>query len=172
LQYGHRESVDLDLFTSNNFDNIEFAHYLGQHFSGWRYRNTDNPIGIFGYIDDIKVDFVKKIDLPLLEPIIHEEGLRLLSPQDILAMKVNAILKRGVKKDFWDIAELLNHFSVDYLIDAYIQKYPSQQLLISIPFALTYFTDAEKTLTTISLKDQTWEEVKDFIRTNVDEYLR
>lgn len=172
LHYGHRLSIDLDLFTNESFDNLELAHTLERNFTGFTYRNTDNPIGLFGSIDGTKVDFVKNVKLPLLKPLIIEDDLRLLSPQDILAMKINAILKRGVKKDFWDIAELLNHFSVEYLIDAYILKYPSQQLLISIPFALTYFTDAEESPDPISLHGQTWGEVKSFIRGKVNEYLR
>ena len=57
---------------------------------------------------------------------------------------INAILGRGKKKDFWDLAELSNHYTVAQMIELYQHKFPSQQLLISIPQALTYFDDADE----------------------------
>ena len=81
-------------------------------------------------------------------------------------------MKRAVKKDFWDIAELLNYYTVENLVQHYTKKYPSQQLLISVPYALTYFIDAEESETPVSLKDQTWETVKKFIQQKVNDYLQ
>jgi hypothetical protein len=88
-----------------------------------------------------------------------------------MAMKVNAILGRGKKKDFWDMAELLNHYTVAECIDAHSRKYPSQQILISIPNALTYFADADESEEPVSLKGQTWPSVKKSIQKKVKEYL-
>lgn len=86
-------------------------------------------------------------------------------------MKIQAILGRGKKKDFWDIAELLNHFMLDEMIQFHKSKFPSQQLLISIPYALTYFTDAEESDDPVSLKGQTWDGIKQIIKSKVSEYL-
>ena len=87
-------------------------------------------------------------------------------------MKIQAILGRGRKKDFWDLAELLVHFSLEEIISFHSQKYPSQQLLISIPQAVTYFNDAEESDEPVSLKGQTWESVKKIIQQQVNEYLK
>ena len=95
-----------------------------------------------------------------------------MSAKDIIAMKINAILKRAVKKDFWDIAELLKHYSIEDFISFYENKYPSQQLLISIPQAIIYFDDAEEGPDPISLKGQTWQSVKKVIQQKVSEFLR
>ena len=89
-----------------------------------------------------------------------------------MAMKIAAIMKRVVKKDFWDIAELLNHYTVEEFISYYTKKYPSQQLLVSVPFALTYFIDTEESEDPISIKGQTWKTVKKSIQKKVSEYLR
>lgn len=43
----------------------------------------------------------------------------MFAPEDIIAMKVQAVLDRAKKKDFWDIAELLNHFTMDDSISFY-----------------------------------------------------
>ena len=167
LRYGHRKSVDLDLFASSEFDVNTVIAALERTFPQMYRHISTNSIGIFGYIENVKIDLVRYHYHPVIAPVIVEDGIRFLSSQDIMAMKINAILRRGVKKDFWDIAELLEHYTMDELIDSYIKKYPSQTLLISIPRALIYFDDAEKTDTPISFKKQTWEKVKEAIREKV-----
>ena len=98
--------------------------------------------------------------------------MRLFSTEDIIAMKVQAILGRGKKKDFSDIAELLQHFSVADFIRFHKEKYATQNLLITVPQAITYFVDAEESEDPISLKDQTWKGVQEFINRKVSEYLK
>ncbi len=172
LLYGHRKSVDLDLFSTDNFNNEELAASLSAAKTNFSYRNIKNPIGLFGYIDDVKIDFVKHHLHKLIDQTQLIEGIRMLSVKDIIAMKIFAILKRAQKKDFWDLAELLKHFTLKECIEAYMEKYPSQQLLIGIPYAITYFAEADESEAPISLKGQTWESVKEFIQQKVSEYLR
>ena len=81
-------------------------------------------------------------------------------------------MKRAVKKDFWDIAELLQHYTIEDFIKYYTKKYPSQQLLISVPFALCYFDEAEESEDPVSLKGQTWKSVKKIIQEKVNEFMR
>ncbi|HCP93912.1 MAG TPA: hypothetical protein DIU05_07765 [Bacteroidetes bacterium] len=90
---------------------------------------------------------------------------------DIVAMKMNALLGRAKKKDFWDVAELLKHYSIAKMVELHKKKYPSQMLLISVPQALIYFNEAEESEDPISLNGQTWESVKKTIRAAVRDYL-
>ena len=172
LIYGHRKSIDLDLFSTNVFFNETIIPPLEKHFPGFSYRNTHNPIGLFGRIDGIKLDLVAHHYHPIIEKPIVIDGIRMFSLPDIMAMKIAAIMKRGVKKDFWDIAELLQHYTVDDFINFYTSKYASQQLLVSVPFAMTYFHDAEESEDPISLKGQTWKKVKKIIQQKVGEFLK
>lgn len=172
LYYGHRISVDLDLFSTTDFDNETLAELVSSHFPQYQYRSTLNPIGLFGFIDHIKVDFVKYHHHPLIQPLLLIEGIRLFSVEDIIAMKINAIMRRAVKKDFWDIAELLEHYTVDQMIKFYQQKYPSQVLLIAIPQAMVYFNDSEDSEDPVSLKGQTWDSVKKSIQQKVNDFLQ
>ena len=172
LYYGHRLSYDLDLFSTSSFANEDIIPVLEKNIQGFNYRNASSPVGLFCFADQVKVDFIKHHHHPMIDPPVLIDGIRMLSAREIMAMKIAAILKRGVKKDFWDIYELLHHFSMDECIKAYTQKYPSQQLVISIPYALTYFTDAEESETPVSLNNQTWRGVKKFIQQKVNEYLR
>ena len=172
LRFGHRKSVDLDLFASAEFDINTVLAALEENFPATYRHISTNSVGIFGYIENVKIDLIKYHFYPIIAPKIEEDGIRFLSNEDIMAMKINAILKRGVKKDFWDIAELLEHYSVNEIIDNYMKKYPNQMLLISIPRALTYFEDAEESEEPVSLKSQTWSDVKEKISGKVDEFLR
>ncbi len=172
LYFGHRKSIDLDLFSPIDFNPEDIASVLEKKFNGFTYRNTGNPIGLFGFIDNIKVDFVKLNHDLLISKRSINDGIRIFGLPDLGAMKINAVLKRAVKKDFWDIAELLKKYSIQELINWYEKKYPSQQLLISIPQAITYFEDAEESEDPLSLKGQTWESVKKFIRQKVSDFLR
>ena len=172
LYYGHRLSLDLDLFSQNSFANEDIIPVLEKNIKGFNYRNASNPIGLFCMVDNLKIDFIKHHYHPLIDEPLLIDGIRMLSQREIMAMKVAAILKRGVKKDFWDLDELFKHFTVKECIAAYTQKYPSQELLISISYALTYFVDADESEEPVSLKGQTWASVKKSIQKKVSEYLK
>jgi predicted nucleotidyltransferase component of viral defense system len=171
LHYGHRLSVDLDLFTSKDFENETLAQVVADQYPEVAFRSLSNPIGLFGFINNVKVDFVKHKFVLIAEPEIIED-MRFISKPDIIAMKVNAVMKRGVKKDFWDISELLLHYSIDDFINFYMAKFPRQELLISVPQAITYFDDAEESEDPVSLKGQTWESVKKSIQEKVSNFLK
>ncbi len=171
LYYGHRLSVDLDLFSATDFQTEILLQALEKNFPDFNY-SRPNAIGIFGFIGNIKVDFIRYQQHPLIGHVLAENDIKLISTEDIMAMKVAAILKRAVKKDFWDIAELLDHYTMDELINCYNKKYPNQQLLISIPQALTYFVEAEESEDPVSLKSQTWKNVKKKIQHKVSDYLK
>ncbi len=172
LKYGHRKSNDLDLFSTKSFESSKISKALEKKFKKSFVNRTTNPrFGIFGFINEIKVDLVQHSH-PLIKPELNIDDIRMFSTEDIIAMKVQAILGRGKKKDFWDIAELLNHYSVSDFIKFHTEKYASQNLLITVPQAITYFADAEESEDPISLKKQTWESVKRFISSKVSKYLK
>ena len=87
-------------------------------------------------------------------------------------MKLNAILGRGRKKDFWDLYELLKYYPLAEMIMFHEKKYPDQNLLISIPQAIIYFEDADESEDPVSLKGQTWDLIKQYIREQVRDYLK
>lgn len=172
LLYGHRISVDLDLFSTTPFENADVVNALQKKFKGSFVNRSTNPrFGIFGFINQTKVDLIN-YPHPLIRPPKIIEGIRMFSVEDIMAMKVQAILGRGKKKDFWDIAELLQHFSVEDFIRFHKEKYSTQHLFITVPQALIYFADAEESEAPMSLKGQTWESVQAFIQEKVRAYLQ
>ena len=172
LRYGHRSSVDLDLFFHESFNPHQIIGELEATFQHrFVYKQQQTQFGIFCFIDDIKVDIVYFPHQPIAE-IYEVDNIRMYSSADISAMKIQAILGRAKKKDFWDLHELLKHYTLQQLIDWHKKKYPSQMLAISIPHAITYFAEAEDSETPVSFKNQTWEQIKKGISKTVSDYLR
>ncbi len=171
LLYGHRKSVDLDLFSTKPFENKDVIDALKKKYQN-RFEMEQKPphFGVFCYVEEVKVDLVRHPH-PLIRPKQVKNGLRMFSTEDIIAMKVQAVLGRGKKKDFWDIAELLSHFSVTDFIQFHKEKYTTQNLMITVPQAITYFADAEESEDPISLKKQTWPKVQEAIKKKVRAHL-
>jgi hypothetical protein len=163
--------VDLDFFSQEKFDVNSIETILEKEFgTGFLFEKTKITFAIFCEINHIKTDFVY-YPHPLVSPIEINDGIRLYSNNDIAAMKINAILGRGVKKDFWDLAELMKEMDLTQIIEFHKQKYPTQMLLISIPAALTYFADAEESEDPVSLKGQTWSAIKNFMQEKIRGFL-
>lgn len=171
LRYGHRKSVDLDLFTAEAFDRDQVVAAMASEFgSAFVLTPSKAAWAIFGFIDSVKVDIVKYPHPRIADPVIDEE-VRMYADADIAAMKVQAILGRGKKKDFWDLHELLQRHPVQWVIDRHKEKYPNQMLAISIPNALTWFNDAEESEDPVSLNGLSWPDVKRSISRIVNGFL-
>jgi hypothetical protein len=110
LQLGHRESIDLDMFTTEAFDKTELLDTLNSVFDDLRIESEGASMLITN-INAIKVDFVKR-SYPILFPTVLTEGVRMLDIKDIAPMKLKAVTQRGSKKDFFDIYFLLELISM------------------------------------------------------------
>lgn len=77
-------------------------------------------------------------------------------------MKLNAIANRGSKKDFFDLAELLGHFTIHQMIGFFTVKYPSTDSFAVIR-SLAWFEDAELEPDPIPLAELTWSHVKSVV---------
>lgn len=155
LQLGHRISIDLDLFGS--FDSsLPFEMFL---FDFENVNKTgSNRFMQFFEIDGVKVGFVNYNYPWLNEPII-EEGIQLASIEDMAAMKINAIINRGTKKDFIDIDFLLERYSLAQNLELYQQKYGVKDYQIALR-CLSYFEDAENETMPRMLVKKDWKTIK------------
>jgi Nucleotidyl transferase AbiEii toxin, Type IV TA system len=155
LQLGHRNSIDIDLFTQNDFIPDEIREPLKNKFT---YSTTlERKNTILAVVNNIKTDFIKH-DYPFILAPITEEGITFLSKEDIAAMKFHAIIQSGKRlKDFIDIYYLLQYFSMQQLIDFFIQKYSYSNPMIAMK-AVNYFdeidenTDLPKLLHPVTVK--------------------
>lgn len=122
LQYGHRKSIDLDIFTDRSFDLAELEIALRQRYPTF-IKDFSNRLGFYSYINNVKTDFVNW-SVPFIRPVIELENIRLASPEEIAAMKMETITGRQMKKDYYDIYELLKYYSLSQLFDFYKERYP------------------------------------------------
>lgn len=121
LSIGHRISIDLDLFTRDDI-NVNFLQkkLLSDYNFKISYKEKNT---IKGYIEDVKVDFIK-YDYPFIKNISNIDNIRILSLEDIASMKLSTILDNGTRvKDFVDIAYLSTKFSLNQMIEFYSMKF-------------------------------------------------
>ncbi|MGL5020077.1 MAG: nucleotidyl transferase AbiEii/AbiGii toxin family protein [Luteolibacter sp.] len=162
LRFGHRLSVDLDFFTSKEFSPAELIGHLNLSRT-----TTTGLAGNSLSIDagGVKIDFLRHA-YPLQAPVEPIDGITLVSLPDLAAMKLNAIANRGSKKDFYDLAELLRHYTVNQMIEFFIGKYPNTDPFTVIR-SLAWFEDAEQEPDPLPLNAITWDEVKSIARAAV-----
>ena len=166
LQYGHRRSVDLDFFGHTTEDIDELTSMMRgctTEVSG----NCTKRIKAY-YLNNIKVDVVNYDYQWIDEPVVSD-GLRLASPKDIAAMKINAVMGRGTKKDFVDVFFLLRHFSFDEIMQFYMQKYPEGSEYRAL-LSMTYFADADPQPMPYMFQQVDWETIKAEIKQQVESY--
>lgn len=168
LQYGHRQSIDLDLFGVLTADEITISKELSGFGNLTIIKNSPN-IHIYS-LNGIKIDIVN-YDYPWLETFIAEAGLRLAHEKDIGAMKLAAVTGRGTKKDFIDLYFLLSRFSLKDLITAYKAKYHDGSEFLVLK-SLTYFDDAEKDAEPKMLIPVSWKLIKEKIILTHNEYFK
>jgi len=157
LQYGHRQSVDLDFFGRLPEDKdvlLELIHNIGKV----TVLNQSKAV-LQTVINDVKVDFVDYSRYPWIDEPVKGDGFALASDKDIAAMKVNAIIGRGTRKDFIDLFVLLRHYSLAEILDFYRQKYPEFSEYRAL-LSMTYFEDAEMQDMPRMFIDTSWDEMK------------
>jgi predicted nucleotidyltransferase component of viral defense system len=106
----------------------------------------------------------------LINSVIETEGIRLLSIEDIVPMKLSAIANRGAKRDFYDIFFLLNHLSIKEMLSLFSRKF-SQTNHFYLLKSLTYFDDAEEEANPKVFAKISWEQVKTKIEETVNELI-
>lgn len=171
LQLGHRISHDIDLFTDVEYGSIDFdaiTSFLHQHFA-YVDASMDKLIGLGKsfYIGNNERENLK-LDIYYTDPFIRNplttDDIRLAKIEDIVAMKIDVIQRGGRKKDFWDLHELLDKFSIDEMINLHAERYPYAHDKNLILNNFTDFKTADNDFEPICLRGKYWELIKlDFL---------
>lgn len=162
LRYGHRISEDIDMFSNQDFDNVELEKLIRFYFIEKETGDfRKQPFGLFCLIENIKADFIFWGD-EFIDDFETSEGIRIASDKDIFAMKLSAAMNRGAKKDFIDLALLLQNYSMGQGIEWYKKKFPYNDEIIPLK-TLTDFERAEEQTTPILLNSKNWETCKTII---------
>ena len=157
LQYGHRQSIDLDFFGEMTNAPDEIINKMSEFGDCVVLNNQKSILQLV--VSGVKVDVIDYSLYKWIDSPVCENGLKLASVQDIAAMKINAIEGRGSRKDFIDVYMLLKKYSLDEILGFYKQKYPNYSIFRAL-LSLTFFEDAERESMPIMLIDDSWEQMK------------
>ena len=175
LQIGHRMSVDIDMFTDAEYRSVDFDSikaFLKNKYTYFNYSSIDAvAFGTYFEVGNSKDDFVK-IDLYYTDDFVFEElvvdEVRMASIEEIIAMKLDVILRGGRKKDFWDLHYFLDKTPIDKMISFFQKRYPYNDDWIKIKTMITNFTAADLDFEPNCLLSKNWEFIKmDFIEKGV-----
>jgi len=162
LQIGHRLSVDLDFFSPTE-DIPTIRPVLENSLSKLPTTLADSSWGNLVYITkDVRVGFYG-YGFPLVAPLVETEGLRLASIEDIALMKLDAMLSRAARKDFYDLYFICKNVSLKQLFKKADQKYPSiRDFEAQATKRLVYFENAENETEPSLLENVAWQTVKEY----------
>lgn len=89
--------------------------------------------------------------------------------KDNVAETLEGIARRGNRQEFINVYFLLQHFSLEEILDYYAKKHPTHSLFRAL-MGLTFFADTEKLDMPEMYVDFDWEQCKSFILNKVKEY--
>lgn len=141
LQIGHRDSIDFDFFSFNDFDPQELFMRLEEIFKEHKIikvQEERNTLTVF-IDDEIKISFFG-FAYKLIMPKQDEEYLCLASIEDIACMKLSAILSRATNKDYIDLYFIIKKIKLAHLIELAQKKLPAIDSNLILK-SLVYFED-------------------------------
>lgn len=163
LRLGHRRSIDLDFFSAT--DDIlrqtrqEILKALAP-LSPQTMEDVDGnllllasglSVGFFGY------------GYPLLEATGEVENVAVASIIDIGLMKLDALISRGSRKDFYDLHQIAQQISLSELLALGKKKYPyARDFELMAVESLVMFENANRDLQPEMLIELPWETVRTF----------
>lgn len=168
LRMGHRISVDIDLFTNADYGSLDFSAIEKMLKSKYPYYYCSDLTGIVGfgrtyYVGETEEESIK-LDLfyhdDITEPCDIIDGIRLVTRDDVASMKIDVIQRGGRKKDFWDIHELLNHYSPEEMIALHEKRHPWSHDRKTIIANLADFSLADEMPDPICLRNKAWGIIK------------
>ena len=162
LQLGHRLSVDLDFFSPSE-DIPSIRRPIESSLSTLSATLADSSWGNLVYlVKNVRVGFYG-YGFPLVEPLNEISGIRLASIDDIALMKLDAMLSRAARKDFYDLYFICKSIPLKRLFGKANQKYPSvRDFEMQATKRLVYFENAENESEPSLLEKVSWQTVKEY----------
>jgi hypothetical protein len=162
LQLGHRRSVDLDFFSpTEDIPTIRGA--LEKSLAPLQPELADSSWGNLVYlVKNVRIGFYG-YGYPLLVPLVEVAEGRLASVEDIALMKLDALLGRAARKDFYDLYFICQKISLRHLLKLAPKKYSAaRDFETQAVKRLIYFESADQDIDLLLLSNVSWQEVKSY----------
>jgi len=163
LRLGHRVSVDLDFFSATD----EITRPTRQEIltalaplSPLSLEEVDGNLLL--EISGLHAGFYS-YGYSLVEPPDMLEQIALASAVDIGLMKLDALISRGSRKDFYDLYFIAQQISISDLLNLGQTKYPyARDFEIMAVESLVFFENADRDIQPMMLADAAWDDVRQF----------
>lgn len=171
----HRISRDLDLFSreaSLDLADVQEAvvglpgvDVISLTDAMFRFRVAAVPVDVVRY------------RYPLLNSTVAgPRGFATASLEDLATMKLAAVARRGIRRDFWDLDEMFRQgsFTLEQALDSYVRRFGLKESdLYHVLRALTFFDDAERETTyPLGLGPERWQAIKVTLTEHAQRALR
>jgi len=166
LRLGHRLSRDLDLFAA--IDSLDDS-LRRRIIEALRQTHTveieaDSIMGLSLAVDGQPVSFFS-YGYPLIESVSRMGEMQIAGLLDIALMKLDAIMGRGMRKDFYDLYFIAAHVPLEEIFKRSANKYPhSPTFNVRALTALVDFDRADNQPDPSMLLPADWEQVKKFFQ--------
>lgn len=167
LQYGHRYSNEIDLYTAQTFQETDLQRikqYIHNTFGNGEQHTFEpkgNGVSFFLYNlnkDAIKVDLYYSTEP--ISAVTTIDNVRFAGKEDLLALTLERIRVGAHKSSFWDLHYLLAHHALDDLFAAHKQRFPDQHQKAEIKRKLVDFSAVENDPDPRCLLGKNWNLIK------------
>jgi hypothetical protein len=142
---GHRRSNDLDFFArARDIDLERLRRHATESLGAEVIAQSDVTLKL--RVGGAMIDVVAYPYRALAPTRAGPEGVPVASLRDLAAMKLAAIARRGVRRDYWDLYEILtrSRLTLHGVCEDYLRKFGvSEADLYHVLRALNWFEDAE-----------------------------
>ena len=147
VHLGHRLSVDLDFFSVRPDVDLDAVRDSVRHAFAEASTVAQTDAAVQLLCDGAPIDLVRYPYPPLRAIERTADGIAVASLLDLAAMKLGALSRRGLRRDFWDLAEIVRRGGVtlEEACRAYRERYGVAEAdLYHVLRSLTWFEDAER----------------------------
>lgn len=174
LRLAHRESVDFDFFTSDNFSSDGLVREMAFLEKSRRLQESRNTLTVLmqvsGFDAPVKLSFFGGLKLGQINPPDEaDNGVFVASLEDLLGMKCATVSQRAEAKDYIDIHSIISNtdLTLEYGIGAAQAIYGQQYNAILTLKALSFFGDGNVMTMPDEIKRDLTNMVKDCNLSNV-----
>jgi predicted nucleotidyltransferase component of viral defense system len=164
LRLGHRRSIDLDFFSATDPIDGPSRRRIRASLRG---RSPEAVEDVDGNLLLRVGDALHLAFLSYGHPLIDEpevlEGVRLASMRDVGLMKLDAVIGRGSRKDYYDLHAIARAHPLESLLDLASAKYPyARDFPLMALESLLRFENADRDRQPDMLSGTSWPEVRSF----------
>jgi hypothetical protein len=163
LRLGHRRSMDLDFFSERDEVKRQTRHEIVHALTPLNVQVLEDVGGnLLAQVSGIHVGFFS-YGYPLVSLVESAEGVALAGIVDIGLMKLDALVDRGSRKDFYDLYAIAQEIPLAELLSQGAVKYPYiRDFELMVVESMVLFDNADRDVQPDLLIDVSWEEVRLF----------